>query len=765
MRMRACLLGMAALLLVTAPAGAGTVTSVFGGKVPCAEVSGVQFCAGTLATRVETWDGVPLDVSVTIPPAAMDGPFPMIVDLHGWGIGKTTTPFVQRAMDGYVVLSYSARGFHLSCGSAASRVPDLTLSNPNVCNERGWIRLSDARYEARDTQYLAGVLADEGLVIPDRIGPTGSSYGGGQSLILAALKDRVMLPDGTLVPWLSPGGTPMRIAAAAPIVPWSDLAYALTPNGYTLDYRDLNPYGTRGGVMKTSWVNFLYTFGVATGFLSAPGVDPDADLQSWNARLAAGEPYDGDPQLLDITDEVTTHHSGYYVDDSTEPAPLFIYNAFTDDLFPATEGLRFYRKTRALYPSAEITLMFANFFGHPRAPLAGDTATFGARVDQLFARHLKGVGGPLPPVETYTQNCGGSTFQGPFTAADWDAIHPGEVRYAEAAPQTFTSAGGNPATATTVDPLGPTSGFPCKTVAAEVAANTATYSLPAVTTPYTLMGSPIVIAAIEADGFAQVVARLWDVAPNGMQSLVSHGFYRPSIDDPSVQVFQLPANGWQFVAGHAPKLELVGQSAGFGRPSNGTFTVTVTNLELRLPVAETPSGVVQPPAPPVLPGGAAAPCPLAPTSSCKASGKSRLLIRDAAGGRLVWKWSRGSTMFVEFDSPTSTTGGYALCLYGGDTLLSALSAPAGPKWTARGRGYRYLDPTLTPSGIEKLDLRDGTSSARMLLKANGANLDRPDLPITALPVRAQLVSGTGTCWESPLGTPRRNTTGTFLATD
>ena len=757
------ILAIALLLLATTPARSATVPSVFGGKVPCTVVSGVQFCAGTLLTRVESWDGVPLDVSVTIPPAAQDGPFPVIVDLHGWGLAKTATPFTQRALDGYVVLSYTARGFGQSCGSPASRLPDGTLSDPNACNDRGWIRLADARYEARDTQYLTGVLADEGLVLPDRVGVTGSSYGGGQSMILAALKNRVMLPDGSLVPWQSPGGTPMSIAAAAPIIPWSDLAYALTPNGFTLDYRDLNPYGTRGGVMKESWVNFLYTFGSGSGFFSAPGADPDADLQTWNARLAAGEPYDGEADLLDIVDEVTTHHSAYYIDDSITPAPLFIYNATTDDLFPPTEALRFYRKTRALYPTAEFTLMFANFFGHPRAPLAGDTATFGARVDQLFARHLKGVGGPLPGVETYTQNCGGSTLQGPFTAADWDAIHPGEVRYSEAAPKTFTQAGGNPATATAVDPLGPTSPFPCKTVPTEIAANTATYSLPTVTTPYTLMGSPTIIATIAADGFAQIVARLWDVAPNNTQSLVSHGFYRPQIGDSSVQVFQIPANAWQFVAGHTAKLELVGQSAGFGRPSNGTFTVTITDLELRLPVAETPAGDVQAPAPPVLPGGTAGGCPLAPASSCRMSGKSKLLIRDAATDRILWKWIRGTTLLGGFASPTTTD--YALCLYGGDELLSTLAAPAGSKWTAKARGYSYLDPTQTPSGVDRLDLRAGSGNARLVLKGKGANLDRPALPITDLPIRAQLVNGAGACWESPLGTVKRTTNSVFLATE
>ncbi len=273
---------------------------------------------------------------MTLPPAAMNGPFPLIVDIHGWGIGKSPQPFTDRAAAGYVTMSYSARGFHFSCGLPAARLPDFTISDPNACNDRGWIRLADARYEVRDTQYLAGLLADEGLVIPDKIAATGSSYGGGQSMILAALRNRVMLPDGSLVPWQSPGGLPMEIAAAAPLIPWSDLAYALVPNGRTLDYRDLNPYGLIGGVEKLSWVQALHTLGLATGFYAPAGADPDADIGGWKTRLEAGEPYDTDPVLQDIVDEVTSHHSAYYIDDSIPPAPLFIYNAFTDDLFPAT---------------------------------------------------------------------------------------------------------------------------------------------------------------------------------------------------------------------------------------------------------------------------------------------------------------------------------------------------------------------------------------------------------------------------------------------
>ena len=84
--------------LVLAPTvQAATVPSVFGGRVPCTVQSGVQFCQGGLTTRVESFDGVPLDVNVTLPPAAMNGPFPLVVDIHGWGVGKSPQPFTDRA--------------------------------------------------------------------------------------------------------------------------------------------------------------------------------------------------------------------------------------------------------------------------------------------------------------------------------------------------------------------------------------------------------------------------------------------------------------------------------------------------------------------------------------------------------------------------------------------------------------------------------------------------------------------------------------------
>ena len=75
---------------------------------------------------------------------------------------------------------------------------------------------------------------------------------------------------------------------------------------------------------------------------------------------------------------------------------------------------------------------------------------------------------------------------------------------------------------------------------------------------------------------------------------------------PTRQVFQLHPNGWKFDTGHIAKLELLPADQPYGRNSNGQLPVTVSNLELRLPVLEQPGaqgGLVADPAPKVVPPG------------------------------------------------------------------------------------------------------------------------------------------------------------------
>jgi predicted acyl esterase len=161
------------------------------------------------------------------------------------------------------------------------------------------------------------------------------------------------------------------------------------------------------------------------------------------------------------------------------------------------------------------------------------------------------------------------------------------VRWSAKGVRSFTSAGGNAETAAKVNPI---AAGPCVTVDATDDPGAATYRLrPASGAGFTLLGAPTVIARLAVRGtFAQVAARLWDVAPDGTQTLVTQSLYRPRLDNRNRQVFQLHPNGWHFAAGHVPKLELLGQSVPYGRTSTGTFKVKVSQLQVRLPVHETP---------------------------------------------------------------------------------------------------------------------------------------------------------------------------------
>ena len=72
--------------LLAAPSLAAAEPAPFGHA--CKAQNGVRFCpTESLEERVPTFDEVPLDVDVTLPPTG-EGPFPAIVMIHGWGGSK-----------------------------------------------------------------------------------------------------------------------------------------------------------------------------------------------------------------------------------------------------------------------------------------------------------------------------------------------------------------------------------------------------------------------------------------------------------------------------------------------------------------------------------------------------------------------------------------------------------------------------------------------------------------------------------------------------
>jgi predicted acyl esterase len=548
----------------------------------CTPQNGTLFCpTANDAERVPSFDGVPIDVDVTLPPRG-DGPFPAIVLMHGWGASKTSFQAaspegggggnyhynnVYFARRGYAVITASARGFGRSCGAVDSR-------GVSGC-ARGWVRLADQRYEARDTQHLLGLLVDQGIVRPRAIGVSGISYGAIQSMNLARLRDRVRLPDGRFRPWRSPQGRALRVAAAYPRWGAFDLTYSLQPNGR---YRDSRPFPARGairpgGVSKVTYNDILYSSGNAAGFYAPEGGPFRADITGWKALADRGEPVRA--AALAVGRELTTYHSAAGLSGPT--APMLVMNGWTDDLFPAPEALRAYRtveRRRGTY----VALQLADL-GHPRGsnkPAVDRTLNDqGARFLDAF---LKRRGNPPRnrSVTAYTQTCpAAAPAGGPLSAPSWDRLHPSELEMGARRGQTISSAAANPE-------LNPLTTSACVTFPATDTPGTAGISR-RVGRPFTLLGLPTVRASIRTKGRGGfIAARLWDVH-EGRQTLVSRGVYRLRDDQRGRIAFQLFGNGWRFQRGHRAKLELLGNDPGYLRTSNFDFSVRVSKLAAELP--------------------------------------------------------------------------------------------------------------------------------------------------------------------------------------
>src|SRR5262249_61885766 len=97
-------------------------------------------------------------------------------------------------------------------------------------------------------------------------------------------------------------------------------------------------------------------------------------------------------------------------------------------------------------------------------------------------------------------------------------------------------------------------------------------------------------------------------------------------------------------------------------------------------------------------------------------------------------------------------------------------APAGgpcgsrPCWSQIGRlppkGFKYKDNDGLPDDLDTITIRSGgAGKAKLTLKGRGENIPLPPLgPTLVLPLRAQLQTGKGQCFEGKFSTPQGSTT-------
>jgi pimeloyl-ACP methyl ester carboxylesterase len=618
-------LTLSAPALTSSPAAAAPPTPL---GHTCVATDGVRFCTGD---KTPSWDGTPLDADVTLPPTG-SGPWPTIVLLHGLGGDKTglqpnvpqTSTLAPRilpltehynnlyfAKRGYAVIAASARGFGQSCGGGGT---PLAWLQTGAC-ATGFIRLADQRYEARDTQYLLGLLADQGITQPTKIGVTGFSYGGGEAVQLGELRDKIRLPDGTFQAWKSPQGKSMSIGAVYAQWLWTDLISAVMPNGRFLDYRPATGNSTLAplGVMSQSYTRALYALAATTGYVVQPQVSgltlpplPGAPLPINPPLIAGSSPWDlttavalmelGEPygeQMKAIAEDFRRYHGS--VDIPGAPAPLLLESGWNDDFFPATESLREYNSVRAEHPGSYVAMLLGDV-GHSRdANRHRASLAFNDAASAFFDAKLKGVaGGPANgSVLAYTTTCpavGATAVQdgGPYRASSWAAIHPDKVLLSGSAMQKIDSLGGDLTVGLNFDPIPSTNplgtGEPCKTIGATQATGTAIYRRPIIK-GITLLGRPTIRATIKTTGTGgQIAARLWDITPDGQQRLVTRGVYRLLDNQTGAITFQLNGNGYTFGPGHTVKLELAPSDAPTYRASTSLFSVDVSDLTLTLPI-------------------------------------------------------------------------------------------------------------------------------------------------------------------------------------
>ncbi|GAC1652094.1 MAG: hypothetical protein NVS4B3_13820 [Gemmatimonadaceae bacterium] len=530
-------------------------------------------CSGFLRSDV---DGTLLDVTVVQPHGQGPGPFPLVALLHGYGGSKNGDSQYNGvlAARGYVVLRYSARGFGDSWGQ---------------------VNLADVHLELCDLQSLIGQIVDMRRFQADgaRVAVFGASYGGGQSW-LAALQPSFTSPKGSLV----------TLRTIVPIVPWTDLLYALRPNGRVSNSIDVP------GAHKLSFLQGLFVGGIRKSPTRPYPNYPDY-LLGWDAYILATEPNNAPPIGSQIVDGLAGYRSIWWQQSFWDAVrakagtgtqlPVFELQGFTDDLFPLPEALRMYYALRAVDPAYPITLYLGDV-GHPRAPnKVGEVAYAQQLIFRWFDYYLKGLGTPPSGVLAAITRPRAVPFNpgDVISVPTYDALATGTAEadltaLIEPAILTF-----NPANPSGVffDPfvmLGAESLQPAPPPPPPdiVPGDVAYYTIPVAQLTggrdLLVAGQPTVRLSVQTVGpRVQLDVRLLDVKASATY-LVTRGTYTLQYPDvPTAQgiTITIPTYGnlWQAEAGDQLRLEITNVDSPYLTPSRVPSVTRLSNVHLAVP--------------------------------------------------------------------------------------------------------------------------------------------------------------------------------------
>ena len=521
--------------------------------------------------------------------ASAAAPAPAILTTNGFGGSKDDQAGLGRAFAarGYVVLSYTGLGFPNSgCkitlddpaydGQAASALVSF-LGGDSTLGGHGSVTRGGAPYAAPD-YVTRDAVAHDGQAHPNdpRVGMIGGSYGGQIQFATAAVDPRV----DTLIP----------------LITWNDLRYSLAPNNTAFD-RGVT--SSVPGTEKIGWTSLFFGVGIADGIQGAT-IDPSRDVGCPNFRTEACQAKAtldtlGYPtaDTYALTDQVSV---GHYL--SRIRIPTLLVQGEADTLFNLQEAAATYRGLKA--QGTPVKMVWQSWGHSQSTPAPGELdlsggdiegTALGQRFADWFAHYLKDAGTSTGPEFTWFRDWV------PYTGSAAPA-YASSSRYPAGSQQTLLLSGdGSLVASRSAAQPGTTSwsspGGGAATSYSEVSALQGSTVPDGITPPYDgpgtfgawtsapltraaeLVGVPSldvrftspVVAATQAagpGGQLLVFAKLYDVAPDGTQTLVHRLISPTRVADVTQPVrIELPGIVHQVAAGHRLRLVLAATDAAY----------------------------------------------------------------------------------------------------------------------------------------------------------------------------------------------------------
>lgn len=504
-------------------------------------------------------DQVELDATLFIPESATEAePAASLIIAHGYGGSKNQSKgqATKFAREGYVVMTYTARGFGGTGGEISINSPD---------------------YEVADARTLIDLLSERPEVLQDgegdpRVGFFGGSYGGGLSLLAA--------------------GYDQRIDAVSASRAWNSLVNSLFPNAAGMPAADTPAAAGAAdttGVFKKLWAQFFFE-----GLALEPGGGGGNDGSGAGDQESGGDcslraefclAYDEVLQTNQLTDEMRelllASSPASVIDQIT--APTLLTQGEGDKLFSLAEADANARGIAANGTPMKLVWVTG---GHGAfRSNESEAARIGALATEWFDFYLRGSGENPGTSFDYTevaeQAAAGPMEGTPETLPSYPGLTDSgpvrlEVPLTGETQELDYPAGGSPAALSSIPPGFLTESGERRQVPMEIPGQAATFESEVLVEGLDVVGSPVINLDVASNsGAAVLFGKVYDVDPDGTATLVQ-GLVAParltglpaSLEGAESIAITLPALAHSFQEGHQMRVVVSSTDQGFATPED-----------------------------------------------------------------------------------------------------------------------------------------------------------------------------------------------------